>query len=74
MLTFDPDASVHLPVTIKRPLELDLHANTCCVGKESLVIYDYDRPVTFSGYDPQLGSGDFKIVLAVLEYTHTLTG
>ena len=55
-------------------LELDSHADTCCVGKESLIIYDYDCPVTVSGYDPQLGSRDFKTVSAVLEYTHTLTG
>ena len=35
-------------------LELDSHVDTCCVGKEALLIYDYDRPVTVSGYDPQL--------------------
>ena len=55
-------------------LELDSHADTYCVGKEALVIYDYERPVTVSGYDPQLGSRDFKTVSAVLEYTHPLTG
>ena len=55
-------------------LELDSHADTCCVGKEALVIYDYDLPVTVSGYDPQLGSRYFKTVSAVLEYTHPLTG
>ena len=30
--------------------------------------------MTVSGYDPQLGSRDFKKVSAVLEYTHPLTG
>ena len=30
--------------------------------------------MTVSGYDPQLGSRDFKTVLAVLEYTHLLNG
>ena len=55
-------------------LELDSLADTCCVGKDALVIYDYDRPVTVSGYDPQLGSRDFKTISAVLEYTHALTG
>ena len=48
-------------------LKLDSHANTCCVGKEALVNYDYERPVTVSGYDSQLGSRDFKTVSAVLE-------
>ena len=55
-------------------LELDSHADTCCVGKDALIIYDYDRPVTVSGYDPELGSRDFKTVSAVLEYTHPMTG
>ena len=55
-------------------LELDPHADTCCAGKEALVMYDYDRPVTVSGYDPQLGSRYFKTVSAVLEYTHPFTG
>ena len=30
--------------------------------------------MTVSGYDPQLGSRDFKKVSAVLEYTHPLSG
>ena len=30
--------------------------------------------MTVSGYDPQLGSREFKTVSAVLEYTHPLTG
>ena len=30
--------------------------------------------MTVSGYDPQLGSRDFKTVSAVLEYTHPITG
>ena len=51
-----------------------MHADTCYVGKKALSIYDYDRPVTVSGYDPQLGSRDFKTVSAVLDYTHPLTG
>ena len=55
-------------------LELDSNDDTCCVGKDALVIYDYDHPVTFSGYDPELVSRDFKTVSAVLEYTHPLTG
>jgi len=55
-------------------LELDSDADTCCIGKYALLIYEYDRPVTVSGYDPELGSQELKTVLAVLEYTHPLTG
>ena len=60
--------------TRETSLELDLHADNCCVGKEALVIYDYDRPVTVSGYDPELVSRDFKTVSEVFEYTNPLTG
>ena len=60
--------------TIDNSLELDSHADTCCVGKDALVIYDHDCPVPVSGYDPELGSRDFKTVSALLEYTHPLTG
>ena len=55
-------------------LELDSHADTCCVGKDALIIYDYDRPVTVSGYDPGLGARTFRTVSAVLEYTSPLSG
>ena len=66
--------SVHATDDKDASLELDFHADTFCVGKEALVIYDYDRPVAVSGYDPQLESRDFKKLSAVLDYTHPLTG
>ena len=50
-------------------LELDSHADTCCVGAGALIIADYDRPVTVTGYDPQLGTRTLRTVSAVLEYT-----
>jgi len=55
-------------------LELDSHADTCCIGKNALIIYGYDHPVTISGYDPELGSRYFKTISAVLGYTYPLTG
>ena len=34
-------------------LELDSHADTCCVGMNALVIHDYERPVSVYGYDKE---------------------
>ena len=55
-------------------LELDSHADTCCIGSCSLILNDYDRPVTVYGYDPGLGSQTFRTVSAVIGYTHPQTG
>ena len=55
-------------------LENDSHADTCCVGKHCYVFQDYDRPVTVFGYDPQLGSNEFRTVSAAVGYTHPDTG
>ena len=60
--------------TRETSLEIDSHADNCCVVKYALVICDYDRPVIVSGYDPELVSRDFKAVSAVLDYTNPLTG
>ena len=43
-------------------LELDSHADTCCIGSGALVIYDCDQPVQVHGYDPSLGSQTFRTV------------
>ena len=55
-------------------LEADSHADTCCLGKFALIIYDYNRPVTVYGYDPAQGSKTFRTVSGVLGYTHPQTG
>ena len=36
--------------------ELDSHANTCVLGRDALIILDYQRPVSIVGYDESLGS------------------
>ena len=40
----------------KTTLEADSHADTLCLGKGALVLYDYDQPVNVKGYDPTLGA------------------
>ena len=49
--------------------ELDTHADTCVVGNNFLVIHEYDKYVTVTGYDPKQGSvKDLKVVSAVIAY------
>ena len=55
-------------------LELDSHADTCCIGKHAFVFRDYDRPVSVYGYDSSLGSKEYRTVSAALGYTHPVTG
>ena len=55
-------------------LELDSHADTCVVGKDVLLISDFDRPVDVRGYDHSLGSQRYQTVSAVLKYVHPYTG
>ena len=57
--------------TNETSLELDSHADTCCVGKDALVIYDFDTPVEVYGYDQTQGAQHFRTVSAVMEYVHT---
>jgi hypothetical protein len=37
-------------------LGLDSHADTCVVGRNALIILDYNRPVSVVGYDQPLGT------------------
>ena len=37
--------------------EMDSHAEVCVVGSEALIVNDFERPVTISGYDP----GDHRL-------------
>ena len=49
--------------------ELDIHSDTCVVGNNCLVIHEYERYVTVTGYDPKQGSvKDLKVVGAVIAY------
>ena len=55
-------------------LELDSHADTCVLGREALIILDYNRPVTVQGYDPSLGSQTYSTVTGILSYLDPQTG
>ena len=36
--------------------ELDSHADVCVLGRNALVVQDFNRPVDVTGYDPGLGT------------------
>ena len=55
-------------------LELDSHADTCVLGRDALIIYDYDRPVEVTGFDPALGSHRYSTVSGVVKFTHPASG
>jgi hypothetical protein len=47
-------------------LELDSHANTCVLGRDALIILDYNQPVSVVGYDKSLGSKTYQTVSGVV--------
>eukprot|EP00957_Ditylum_brightwellii_P138780 10578742-Ditylum_brightwellii.AAC.1 len=61
---------------IKRPsdliessTELDSHTDTCVVGKNCLIVQEFDRYVSVTGYDPALGSqNERQIITASFAY------
>ena len=55
-------------------VELDSHAEQCCVGEQcALIIHDHGRPVTVYGYDGGTGK-TLKTVDAVIKYVDPSTG
>lgn len=57
-------------------MELDSHADTCVVGKDTaLIIQDFERPVQVHGYLGDVGKArNCKTVSAVVAYDHPETG
>jgi hypothetical protein len=55
-------------------LELDSHADTCVLGRDALIILDYNRPVYIVGYDESLGSKTYQTVSGVVAYNDPQTG
>jgi hypothetical protein len=55
--------------------ELDSHADTCVVGKNALIVHDFDRAVNVTGYDPTQPAADsLRIVSAALAYDDPKSG
>jgi hypothetical protein len=49
--------------------DLDSHADCCVCGKEVLVVNDFDREVTVSGWYPEGETQSLSIVSAAMGYT-----
>ena len=59
----------------KSRTELDSHADVTVVGRNALVLTDFNRPVTVTGYDPASPSlPNVKTVGAVVAYDDPVTG
>ncbi len=55
-------------------LELDSHTDMYVLGRDDLILLDYNRPVIVKGYDPSLGTKTYATVSRVLAYDDPVTG
>ena len=60
--------SLGLTASNNTTLEIENHADTRVVGKQALIIYDYERPVSVQAYDPLLGIRQYRTMSAVVGY------
>ncbi len=51
-------------------LELDSHADTCVLGRDALILLDYNRPVIVEGYDLPLA---LRLTLQLAEFLLMMT-
>ena len=54
--------------TYETTLELDSHADTCVLGRDALIMLDYQQPVHVVGYDESLGTKTYATVSGVVAY------
>jgi hypothetical protein len=68
------DIGYKLESNYEATLELDSHANTCVLGRDALIIFDYNQPVSIVGYDESLGRKTYQTVSGVVAYDDPQTG
>ncbi len=68
------DLSTKINFIGETTLELDSHADTCVLGRDALILLDYDRPVIVKGYDPSLGTKTYATISGALAYDDPVTG
>ena len=67
-------SSVHSEST-EHGKEIDIHADTCVVGKHGRIAAQFDSTVNVTGYDPKLGTmKNVHIVTAALAYDEPTSG
>ena len=55
--------------------DLDSHADQCAVGRNALLVHDYERPINVTGYNPTGPvASDLRTVSAALAYDDAVTG
>jgi hypothetical protein len=60
---------------IETSTDLDSHANQCVLGNNTLVVYNYKKPVNIIGYDPNgLVSKKLHMIMGALSYDCPNTG
>ena len=67
-------AAVHTDDKDEGRAELDSHADTCVVGRNALIVADFERPMRVFGYNSADGSKIFKTVTAALAYDDPISG
>ena len=55
-------------------MELDTHADTTVLGRSCLLIQDFDKNVSLSGWNASVGSTECPTVTGVVAYDHPYTG
>lgn len=65
-----------LDVTVEESrTDLDSHADQCAVGRNVLIVHDYERPINVSGYDPAGPiARDLRTVSAAMAYDDPTSG
>jgi hypothetical protein len=56
--------------------DLDSHANHCAVGRNALLVHDYERPINVTGYNPtgQVALNLCIVPAALAYYDNAMTG
>ena len=71
LLTF---STIDTAVTESRT-DLDSHADQCAIGRNALLVHDYDIPINVSGYNLNGPvAKDLRTVAAALAYDDAVTG
>ena len=55
-------------------LEVDSNADTICLGRRVLKIFDNNSPVNVQGYAASLGIRQYQTISEIIGYAHPFTG
>ena len=55
-------------------MDLDMNANTTVLGRHCLIIQDFNKTVSVTGWDASAGATECRTVYGVVAYDHQVTG